>query len=29
VDSEGLNHHEHRKQMGFVLFGKYYQALWD
>ena len=29
VDQDGLNHHEHRKQRGFVLFGKYYQALWD
>lgn len=29
VDTDGLNHHEHRKQMGFKLFGKYYQALWD
>ena len=29
VDTEGLNHHEHRKAMGFKLFGKYYQALWD
>ena len=29
VDTDGLNHHEHRKQMAFKLFGKYYQALWD
>ena len=28
-DHDGLNHYEHRKQMGFKLFGKYYQALWD
>lgn len=28
-DSEGYNHWQHRKAMGFKLFGKYYQALWD
>lgn len=29
VDRDGLNHHQHRKQRGFQLFGKYYQCLWD
>ena len=29
VDEQGLNQHNHRKQNGFRLFGKYYQALWD
>lgn len=29
IDEAGLNHWEHRKQQGFKLFGKYYQALWD
>ena len=28
-DQEGYNHWQHRKQQGFKLFGKYYQALWD
>ena len=28
-DTEAHNHWEHRKQQGFKLFGKYYQALWD
>ena len=28
-DQDGYNHYEHRKQMGFRLFGKYYTALWD
>lgn len=28
-DREGLEAHEQRKQRGFELFGKYYQALWD
>ena len=26
---EAYNQHHHRKQQGFRLFGKYYQALWD
>lgn len=29
VDHQGLNQWQHRKQRGFQLFGKYYQALWD
>ena len=29
VDSDGLKAHQKRKQNGFRLFGKYYQALWD
>ena len=28
-DREGYNQWQHRKQQGFKLFGKYYQALWD
>jgi hypothetical protein len=29
VDWDGLTRHQERKQNGFRLFGKYYQALWD
>jgi hypothetical protein len=29
VDWDGLKRHQERKQNGFRLFGKYYQALWD
>ena len=29
VDWDGLKQHQERKQNGFRLFGKYYQALWD
>jgi hypothetical protein len=29
IDREGLEAHQKRKQNGFNLFGKYYQALWD
>jgi len=29
VDREGLEKHQARKDNGFRLFGKYYQALWD
>jgi len=29
VDHEGLNKWQQRKQNGFRLFGKYYEALWD
>ena len=29
VDEVGLRQHQHRKQRGFQLFGKYYQCLWD
>jgi hypothetical protein len=29
VDHEGWEAHKNRKQNGFRLFGKYYQALWD
>jgi hypothetical protein len=29
VDWEGLKSHQARKDNGFRLFGKYYQALWD
>lgn len=28
-DEVGHRHWQHRKQKGFQLFGKYYQALWD
>ena len=29
LDEPNYNKHHHRKQKGFELFGKYYQALWD
>jgi hypothetical protein len=29
VDWDGLKQHQERKQNGFRLFGKYYQALWN
>ena len=29
VDWDGLKAHQERKENGFRLFGKYYQALWD
>jgi hypothetical protein len=29
LDEPAYNEHHHRKQKGFQLFGKYYQALWD
>lgn len=29
IDMEGLKAHQERKQRGFMLFGKYFQNLWD